>query len=226
MHFFKILSLDLLLSHQSVTIPESNESHLCFQVEADPEFDVFPDRNAMNAEAQIVEGDSAIGIDGPLEAVAENIVECLVGLWNDKGPEETSLLLSGFFETQRRDLSGRRVNSLVPVLIDFPIQNFPSLLDRPDSVPHARSDQMILKPAIGPFDLSLGCRTQSIDDFDAQIPQDCFPLNDRILFFGLGLLPDGVPSFDEPKDRMVVDVVLQRTANARHDCLGGHDVGP
>ena len=86
-------------------IPESDESHVCFEVETDSEFYFFPDRNPMNAEVQIVEGDSAIGIDGSFESVTEDVVKCQIRFWNDKGSEETSPLLNGFFKMQRRGFS-------------------------------------------------------------------------------------------------------------------------
>lgn len=88
-------------------IPESNESHVRFDVETDSEFNFFSDRNAMNAEAQIIEGDSAIGIDGSFEPVTEDVIECQIRFWNDKGSEETSLLLKGGFKMQRRGFSDR-----------------------------------------------------------------------------------------------------------------------
>lgn len=100
------------------------------------------------------------------------------------------------------------MNAFVSVLIDFPIQDFPGLVDRFDSVPYARSDQMILNPAVRSFYLSLGGRTQGIDDFNTQILQNFLPLNDGIFFFDVSLLPDGVSSFDKSEDRMVINVIL------------------
>mgnify|MGYP001592490837 FL=1 len=80
---------------------------MCFEIETDSEFDFFPDGNTMNAEAQIVEGDSAVGIDGSFEPVTEDIIKCQIRFWNDKGSEETSFFLKGFFKMQRGGFSDR-----------------------------------------------------------------------------------------------------------------------
>ena len=76
MHFFDILCFDVLLFYQTAEIPESNESHLCFEVETDSQFNLFTDRDTMNTKAQIIEGDFAIGVDGSLEPITKNIIQC------------------------------------------------------------------------------------------------------------------------------------------------------
>ena len=118
------------------------------------------------------------------------------------------------------------MNPLVTVLMNFRVENLPSLIYFCDAVPNTGSYQMILNPSVRSFDLSLGGRTQGIDDLDVQIPQNFLPLNDGVPFFSVSLLPDGVSSFDKPEDRVVIHVVLQRTAKARHQCLCGHNMSP
>ena len=71
MDFFDILCFDVLLFHQTAEIPESYVRHLGFEVETDSQFNLFTDRNTMDAKAQIIEGDFAIGVDGSLEPITK-----------------------------------------------------------------------------------------------------------------------------------------------------------
>ena len=118
------------------------------------------------------------------------------------------------------------VNPLEPVLIEFPAQHLPRLLDRGDPVPHTCSYQVILNPAVRSLDLALGRWTQGIDNLDAQILQHRLPLYDDVLFLGVRLLPDRIAFLDKPEDRVVIDVVLQRTAHACDQSLDGDDMRP
>lgn len=192
----------------------------------DPEFYLFSYGDAMNREAQGVKGDSAVGIDRSLEPETKDIIEGLIGFGNNKGPEECSFLLKRALESRMRDLLSGGVNPLEAVLIEFPAQHLPRLLDRGDPVPHTRSDQVVLNPAVWSLDLTLGCRTQRIANLDAQIRQHFLPLHDGIFFLRMRLLPDGISFLDKSEDRVVIDVVLQGTAHACDQSLGGHNVRP
>jgi len=180
----------------------------------------------MNREAQGVKNDSAVGIHRSLEPETKDIIEGLIGFGNNKGSEERSLLLNRVLESRMGNLLGGGVNPLEPVLIEFPAQHLPRLLDRGDPVPHACSHQVILNPAVWSLDLALGRWTQGIDNRDAQILQHRLPLYDAVLFLGVGLLPDRLAFLDKPEDRVVIDVVLQRTAHAGDQRLDGDDVRP
>ena len=106
MHFFKILALNLLLIDKPSPIPESNERHFGFEIKTDPQFDLFPDWNAMDAEAQAVEGNSAIGINDSLVTITEDVIDCLKGRLDDEGTEKVFLFLGGPCKSKRRDFSG------------------------------------------------------------------------------------------------------------------------
>lgn len=216
MHFFKILGFDFLLSHQAASVPESDEGHFCFEVEADPEFDLFVEGNAMNTEAQIVERDFPIRVDFSFEAVTEDVLEGQIRLGDDKGSEEASLFLKGFFESDVWNFFCGRVDSFEAVFVEFRVKNLPGLFYLGEPFPDTGSHQMVLKPAIRSLHLPLGGRTQGVNDLDSQVLQNLPPLNNGVFLLEVRFGPDRVPLFDEFEDRMAIDVILQGTAKGRH----------
>ena len=71
------------------------------------------------------------------------------------------------------------MNLVEVVALDFATQKGLSETNVSDVLSHAGSNQAILDPAIGPFDLALGLRREGIGHLDAAIVQDLFPLGDQ-----------------------------------------------
>jgi len=91
------------------------------------------------------------------------------------------------------------------------------------SLPHAGSDQMILQPFVGLVHFSLGSRTQDINHLDAL--ENLLPLDQGLFFGRLKLPPHSVSFLHVAEDRMIIDIVLQRTAKSGQHGLLSHDMG-
>ena len=118
------------------------------------------------------------------------------------------------------------MNPVKIVALDFATKEGLSGTKVSDVVSHAGSDQAILDPAIGSFDLALGLRREGIGHLDATIVQNLFPLGISLIGNKMMLTPQRVPSLDEPKDGMGVDVIGEWTTILEEDCLKRHDMSP
>ena len=103
------------------------------------------------------------------------------------------------------------MNLVEIVALDFATEERSSGANVSDILAHAGSDQAILNPPIGPFDLALGLGREGIGHLDATIVQDLFPLGINLVGETMVLTPQGVASLDESKDGMGVNVIRQRT---------------
>ena len=105
------------------------------------------------------------------------------------------------------DFQGGGVNLFIVVTVAFIIKNMLGVFDIFDIFADAGADEVILEPAIRPFDLAFGLRGEGVDRFDVAVLDDHLPL--RIDVVGK-LLKTHVPlvsSFDIAKDRMAVRIV-------------------
>jgi hypothetical protein len=118
------------------------------------------------------------------------------------------------------------MNLVEIVALDFATKEGLSGTNVSDIVSNTGSDQAILDPAIGPFDFALGLRREGIGYLDATIVQDLFPLGIHLIGEQMMLTPQGVPSLDEPKDGMGVDVIGEWTTVLQEDRLKRHDMSP
>jgi hypothetical protein len=129
-------------------------------------------------------------------------------------------------KSEIRNLQGSGMHLVEIVALDFAIEERSSRANVSDILSHAGSDQAILNPAIGPFDLALGWGREGIGHLDATIVQDLFPLGIHLVGETMMLTSQGVPSLDEPKDGMGVDVIRQRATVFKENRLKRHDMSP
>jgi len=118
------------------------------------------------------------------------------------------------------------MNLVEIVALNFAIKERSSGTNVSDILSHAGSDQAILDPPIGPFDLAFGLGREGIGHLDATIVQDLFPLRIHLVGEQMMFTPQGVPSLDEAKDGMGVDVIGERTTVLKENRLKRHDMSP
>jgi hypothetical protein len=115
---------------------------------------------------------------------------------------------------------------MVVILMDFLPQDLLGRFDVGDIFTDAGSNQMVLEPTIGSFDLAFGLGRKGMGDFNITLFQDLFPLRSRLIGLEVVLIPKGISSPDKAKDRVGIDIIGERKAIAKDDGLEGLDVGP
>lgn len=183
-------------------------------------------RDAPHAELQGVERDSAIGIRRALDADAEEVLGRLEGRRQRERPEERWLGLQRLLEAEGRDLARGRVDPAVVVVVDFRGQELVGLSEGRDIFPDTGPDEVILQPAVGPFDLPLGLRGEGVEGLDAALQEHLLPLGIDLIGEPVVADMELVPAPDEAEDRMAVDVVRIRIAVAQDEPLHRVDVPP
>jgi hypothetical protein len=84
-------------------------------------------------------------------------------------------------KSEIRDLLSGGVNLVVVISTEFLVQDPLSLLDIGDILPDAGSDQSILEPAIGSFNLASGLGRKRVDDLDIAVLENLFPLRSGLI---------------------------------------------
>jgi hypothetical protein len=99
-------------------------------------------------------------------------------------------------------------------------------LDVGDVLPDAGSDESVLEPAIGSFNLASGLGRKRMNDLYIAVLQNLFPLRGGFIGQKMVLSPDRVPSLDKSKDRVGIDIVGVRESIAKDDALEGQNMSP
>ena len=96
---------------------------------------------------------------------------------------------------------------VIVIAVDFETEDLAGLGDGLDVFSGTGSDQSILEPAIGPFDLAFGLRGERIARLDVTVAKDPFPLGVDIIGDQIMFSPDGVPALDETENGVAVGVI-------------------
>jgi len=94
-----------------------------------------------------------------------------------------------------------------------------SLLDLGDIFSDTGTDEVVLEPAVGSFDLASGLGGEGMDDLYVAVLEDLFPLRGGFIGEEVVLIPEGVSSSDKSEDGVRVDVVGVREPEAEDDGL-------
>ena len=118
------------------------------------------------------------------------------------------------------------MNLLVVISVEFMVKNPLGVFDFFDVFSDTGADESVLEPPIGSFHFAFGLRGQGISDFYITILEDLFPLRGGFVGPEVMFSPERVPSLDEAKDAMRVNIVCIRESKAKDDGLEGQDMGP
>jgi hypothetical protein len=125
-----------------------------------------------------------------------------------------------------RDLLSGGVNLVMVVSLEFLVQDPLSLLDLGDIFSDTGSNEVVLEPAIGSFDLASGLRREGMDDLYIAVFEDLFPLRGGFIGQEVVFIPEGVSSPDKSEDGVRIDIVSVRKSILKDDGLEGQDMGP
>jgi hypothetical protein len=84
-------------------------------------------------------------------------------------------------KSEIRDFLSGGVNLVVVISTEFLVQDPLSLLDIGDILPDAGSDQSILEPAIGSFNLASGLGRKGVNDLHIAVLENLFPLRSGLI---------------------------------------------
>ena len=115
---------------------------------------------------------------------------------------------------------------MMVVSLEFLVQDPLSLLDLGDIFSDTGSNEVVLEPAIGSFDLASGLRREGMDDLYIAVFEDLFPLRGGFIGEEVVLIPEGVSSPDKLEDGVRVDIVGVRESVSKEDGLEGQDMSP
>ena len=111
------------------------------------------------------------------------------------------------------------MNLLVVISVEFVVKNPLGLFDFGDILSDTGSDESVLEPAIGSFNLASGLGREGVNDLYIAVLQNLFPLRGGFIGEEVVLIPEGVSSSDKSEDRVGVDIVGVRESEAENDGL-------
>lgn len=221
---FKVIGFDPVFTDESILEPATDQRETGGCVGANAQVDLAA-RGCRDREIEGVQGDFTIGVDGAGITQTEDVFRFLEGFFDAEGVKEAMIFLEGSLQADNGEFTGSAVDALGVVGVDFLVKDFSSFTNFCDSFSRANAHQMVLQPPIGTFDLALGLGRKRVSHINAQIGEHRLPLHGCGRFGLLGLLPHGVAPFDEPENRMIIDVVAMRTTMLSGDVFHGADVG-
>ena len=164
----------------------------------------------MDFEWHMIDRDSSASIYGAIHSETEDIFYGLVRRSDFEFSKKRPLLLQRSLETKIRDLLSGGVNLAIIITMNFLVKDFLGMLDFGHIFSDTGSNQVVLEPTIGSFDLAFGLRREGMDDLDIALLQHLFPLGSRLIGLKVVLIPERVSSPDKAKDRVGIDIISER----------------
>jgi hypothetical protein len=118
------------------------------------------------------------------------------------------------------------VNLTVVISVDFLSKDLLGRFDVGDIFTDTGSNQMVLEPTIGSFDLTFGLGRKGISDLHIAILQDLLPLRGGFIGEEVVFIPEGVSSADKSEDGVRIDIIGVREPIAKDDRLQSQNMGP
>jgi hypothetical protein len=140
--------------------------------------------------------------------------------------KERLFLFEGFLESKTRDLLSGGVNLVVVISSEFLVKDSLSLLDLGNIFSDTGSDEVVLEPAVGSFDLTSGLRWKGMSDLHIAVLENLFPLRGGFIGEEVVLIPEGVSSSDKSEDGVRIDIIAVGEPILKDDGLEGQDMGP
>ena len=104
----------------------------------------------------LIEGTPTVSVDYSCFFQAEHVFGGTVRFGKDERPEQGSAGSSGLGEAEVWDHARRGVNLEMIVAMDLFLEDLANLLDRGELFQGGGSDDAVLEPTVGTFDLALG----------------------------------------------------------------------
>jgi hypothetical protein len=180
----------------------------------------------VDLQLEVVDRDSSIRVDRSVHSKAEDIFGRLIRGFDLKGSEERTFFFESFLEPEIGDFLGGGMDLLVIISVEFMVKDPLGLFDLGDILSDTGSDESVLEPTIGSFDLTSGLGRKGVNNLDIAILEDLFPLRGRLIGEEVVFIPEGVSSPDKSEDRVRIDVVGVGESEAEDDGLEGQDMGP
>ena len=175
---------------------------------------------------EVVDRNSSIRVDGSVHPKAEDIFDGFIRGFNLEGSEQRAFFSEGLLEPEIGDFLGGGVDLLVIIAVEFEVKNPLSMFDLGDILPDTGSDESILGPAIGSFNLTSGLGRKGVNHLHVAILQDLLPLRGGLVGQEVVLIPEGVSSADKSEDGVRIDIAGVRESILKDDGLEGQDMGP
>ena len=148
---------------------------------------------------EVVDGDSSVRVAGSVHSKAEDIFDRLIREFDLECSEERIFFFESFLEPEIGDFLCSGMDLLVIISVEFMVKNPLGLFDFGDILSDAGSDESILEPAIGAFNLASGLRGKGMNDLHIAVLENLFPLRSSfILACGRQGSEDGVFSRRSP----------------------------
>jgi hypothetical protein len=110
--------------------------------------------------------------------------------------------------------------------MDFQPEDLLGGFDVGDIFSDTGSDQTVLEPARGSFDLASGLRREGVNDLHMAVFQHLFPLRGGFIGQKVVFSPEGVPSLNKSKDTVGVYIIGVRKSISEYDVLESNNMGP
>jgi len=175
---------------------------------------------------EVVDRNSSIRVDGSVHPKAEDIFDGFIRGFNLEGSEQRAFFSEGLLEPEIGDFLGGGVDLLVIIAVEFEVKNPLSMFDLGDILPDTGSDESILGPAIGSFNLTSGLGRKGVNHLHVAILQDLLPLRGGLVGQEVVFIPERISSPDKSEDRVRIDIVGVRESISKNDGLEGQDMGP
>jgi hypothetical protein len=175
---------------------------------------------------EVVDRDSSIRVDSSVHSKAEDIFDRLIRGFDLKGSEERPFFSESLLEPEIGDFLGGGMDLVVVISSEFLVEDPLSLLNMGDIFSDTGSNEVVLEPGIGSFDLASGLRREGMDDLYIAVLEDLFPLRGGLIGQEVVFIPEGVSSPDKSEDGVRIDIVGVRESEAEDDRLEGQDMGP
>jgi hypothetical protein len=175
---------------------------------------------------EIVDRNSSIRVDSSIQSEAEDIFDRFIRGFDLKGSEERAFFSESLLEPEIGDLLSGGVDLPVVISVKFVGENPLGVFDFGDILSDTGSDETILEPTIRSFDFAPGLGRKGVNDLDIAVLENLFPLRGCLIRKEVVFIPERVPSPDEAKDGMRIDVVGVREPVTEDHGLESQDMGP
>ena len=173
----------------------------------------------VDLQLEVVDGDSSIRVDGSVHSKAEDIFDRLIRGFDLKWSEERTFFSESLLEPQIGDFLCGGMDLLVIIPVEFVVKNPLGLFDLGDILSGTGSDESILEPPIGSFNLTSGLGRKGVNDLHVAILQNLFPLRGGLIGEEVVFIPEVVSSPDKSEDRVRIDIIGVRKPISKDDRL-------